>query len=167
MQLEYSNDFISIHDGGSDDSKMIGKLTGQINDTTISIPHNQLFVTFHTNEAIVMKGFHALIIESKCISKKEIDHAFLVLIIYACNFHIHVTTYLKFINFYFIDDHCQYWLNKTAGTLTSPNFGINFLGVRKVYGNNLNCSWILNADEGFYISLEIDYFLVNNKTQFK
>ena len=65
MQLEYSNDFISIHDGGSDDSKMIANLTGQMNDTTISIPQNQMFVVFHTNEEIVMKGFHALIIESK------------------------------------------------------------------------------------------------------
>ena len=95
MQLEYSNDFIGIHDGGSDDSKMIGKLTGQINDTIISTPQNQLFVTFHTNEAIVMKGFHALINESKCISEKEIDRAFLVFIVYSCKFHILVTTHLN------------------------------------------------------------------------
>ena len=43
---------------------MIAKLTGQINDTKVSTPENQMFVVFHTNEEIVRKGFHALIIES-------------------------------------------------------------------------------------------------------
>ena len=66
------------------------------------------------------------------------------------------------INFYFIVDHCQYWLNKADGTLTSPNFGYNDLGIPKKYDNNLNCSWILETDQGFYITLEIDYFMVNN-----
>ena len=68
--------------------------------------------------------------------------------------------------FYFIDDHCQYWLNKADGTLTSPNLGVNDLGyIMTYYGyydNNLNCTWILNADQGYYIILEIDYFKVNN-----
>ena len=65
LQLEDGVDFLSIHNGGSDDSEMVAKLTGQMNDTNISIPGNQMFVVFHTNEEIVMKGFHALIIESK------------------------------------------------------------------------------------------------------
>ena len=60
---------------------MVVKLSGQMYDTEISIPGNQMFVIFQTNDEIVYKGFHALIIESKCISKKEIDHAFLVLIV--------------------------------------------------------------------------------------
>ena len=77
----------------------------------------------------------------------------------------------KCINFYFIDDHCQYWLNKTDGTLTSPNFGATAIANYelydygpgyKVYDHNLNCTWILNADQGYYIILEIDYFKVNN-----
>ena len=62
----------------------------------------------------------------------------------------------------FIDDHCQYWLNKADGTLTSPNFGNNAVGYSQEYDHNLNCTWILNADQGFYITLEIDYFSVNN-----
>ena len=66
------------------------------------------------------------------------------------------------INFYFIDDHCQYWLNKADGTLTSPNFGKNAIGYSGKYDYNLNCTWILNADQGFYITLEIDDFMVNN-----
>ena len=44
---------------------MVAKLTGQMNDTTISISGNQMFVVFKTNNEIVSKGFHALIIESK------------------------------------------------------------------------------------------------------
>ena len=67
LQLEDGVDFLSIHNGGSDDSEMVAKLTGQMNDTKISIPGNQMFVVFHTNEEIVRKGFQALIMESKYI----------------------------------------------------------------------------------------------------
>ena len=63
---------------------------------------------------------------------------------------------------YFIDDHCQYWLNKADGTLISPNFGINDFGEYQRYDHNLNCTWIFNADYGFYITIEIEYFHVNN-----
>ena len=65
LATEMSGDFLSIHNGGSDDSEMVAKLTGQMNDTKISIAGNQMFVVFHTNEEIVRKGFHALIMESK------------------------------------------------------------------------------------------------------
>ena len=67
LKLEDGKDFLSIHNGGNDHSKMVAKLTGQINDTKIAIPGNQMFVVFHTNDEIVRKGFHALIVESKYI----------------------------------------------------------------------------------------------------
>ena len=63
------NDFLSIHNGGSDDSEMVAKFTGKMNDTDISIQENQMFLVFHTNREIVRKGFHALIMESKCLSE--------------------------------------------------------------------------------------------------
>ena len=44
---------------------MVAILTDQMNDTTISISGNQMFVVFKTNHEIVAKGFHALILESK------------------------------------------------------------------------------------------------------
>ena len=65
LQLEDTNDYLSIHNGGSDDSEIVANSTGQMNDTTISISGNQMFVVFKTNNEIVSKGFHALIIESK------------------------------------------------------------------------------------------------------
>ena len=66
LQLEDGSiDFLSIHNGGSDDSEMVAKLTGIMNYTKISIPGNQMFVVFQTNHDIVRKGFHALILESK------------------------------------------------------------------------------------------------------
>ena len=65
QQLEDTNDFLDIYNGGSDDSEMIAKLTGQMNDTKISISGNQMFVVFKTNHEIISKGFHALILESK------------------------------------------------------------------------------------------------------
>ena len=67
-QLENGNDFLSIHNGGSDDSEMVAKVTGQMNDTKLSVPGNQMFVVFHTNDKIIRKGFHALIIEGKYFS---------------------------------------------------------------------------------------------------
>ena len=47
----------------------------------------------------------------------------------------------------------------TAGTLTSPNY---LSKSTQNYDHNLNCTWILNADPGFYITLEIEDFMVNN-----
>ena len=65
LQLEDTNDYLSIHNGGSDDSEIVANLTGQMNDTKISISGNQMFLVFKTNNEIVSKGFHAFIIESK------------------------------------------------------------------------------------------------------
>ena len=58
---------------------------------------------------------------------------------------------------YFVDDHCQYWFNKADGILTSTNHYSMF----NMYDHNLNCTWILNADQGFYITLEFDFLMVN------
>ena len=127
LQLEEVNDFLSLHNGGRDDSEMITKLTGTINETRISMPEdypcsdtcgspdlkgnnlcndennncgcewdrgdccgsdvvthycsscecldprhdktkisiagNQMFVVFQTNDQIVRKGFHAVIMQ--------------------------------------------------------------------------------------------------------
>ena len=50
---------------------MVAKFTGKMKDTDISIQENQMFLVFHTNREIVRKGFHALIIESKCLSESR------------------------------------------------------------------------------------------------
>ena len=65
LQLEDTNDFLEIYNGGSDDSEMVANLTGLMNDTKISISGNQMFLVFKTNNEIVSKGFHAMILESK------------------------------------------------------------------------------------------------------
>ena len=70
-----------------------------------------------------------------------------------------------YINFNFIEERCQYWFNKTDGRLTSPNFGDNELGYPQWYDYNINCTWILNADQGFYITLYIEHLSVNNQIQ--
>ena len=72
LQLEDTNDYLSIHNGGSDDSEMVANLTGQMNDTKISIPGNQMFLVFKTNNELVCKGFHALILESKIRSYQKL-----------------------------------------------------------------------------------------------
>ena len=107
-----------------------------------------MVLLFKTNHEVIAKGFHALIMESKHYAHKLSG-------IRNCILHLSLL-------FYFIDDHCQYWLNEADGTLTSPNFGVNDLGYYQEYDNNLNCTWILNANQGYYITLEIEYFDVNN-----
>ena len=148
LQLEDTNDYLSIYNGGSDDSELTANLTGQMNDTTISISGNQMFVVFKTNHEIVAKGFHALILESKYC-----DHNKLSEIGY---FHS------QSIDLYFIDDHCQHWLNKADGTVTSPKYGVNDLGYVQRYDHDLNCTWILNTDQESYITIEIESFNVND-----
>ena len=71
LQLEDTNDFLYIYNGGSDESEMVEKLTGQINDTKISIPGNQMFLVFKTNHEIVAKGFYTLIMESKYLDQNK------------------------------------------------------------------------------------------------
>ena len=63
--------------------------------------------------------------------------------------------------FYSIDTECQYWLNETAGLLTSPNFETSS---NQQYYNNLNCTWMLKAEQGSYINFEIDKFNVKNNS---
>ena len=58
--------------------------------------------------------------------------------------------------FQFVDEKCQYWLNETAQTLTSPNFDLP----NQKYDHNLECMWIISADIGSYITLEIHNFYV-------
>ena len=65
LQLEDTNDFLEVYNGGSDDSEIVANLTGLMNDTKISISGNQMFLVFKTNNEIVSKGFHAMILESK------------------------------------------------------------------------------------------------------
>ena len=64
-------DYLSIHNGGSDNSELVKILTGQMNDTAISISENQMFLVFKTNNEIVRRGFHALIMESKYFDQNK------------------------------------------------------------------------------------------------
>ena len=52
---------------------MVAKLTGSMNDTKVSISGNQMFVVFKTNNEIIAKGFHALIMESKYFDQNELS----------------------------------------------------------------------------------------------
>ena len=63
LQLEDGIDFLSMYNGGSEDSEMVAKLTGTMNDAKLPMPDNQLFVVFYTSNMTVGKGFHALIEE--------------------------------------------------------------------------------------------------------
>ena len=66
--MEDGKDFLSIYNGGSSDSEIVAQLTGTMDDFKMSIPRNQIFVVFHTNEDNVRQGFQALIMESKLIA---------------------------------------------------------------------------------------------------
>ena len=55
---------------------------------------------------------------------------------------------------------CQYWFKngslENGGYLTSPNNP-------SIYGLDLDCTWIINIEDGYYINLEITDFRVKSK----
>ena len=67
IQLEDNKDFLTIYNGSNDDTDMIAKMTGKMNESEVSIQgnHNQLLVVFTTNEDIGGNGFYGLIKQGK------------------------------------------------------------------------------------------------------
>ena len=57
-----------------------------------------------------------------------------------------------------LDDKCQFWLDESSKVLTSPFFD----GIYQRYYNNMNCTWIIKAEQGSYVNFEIDTFSVTN-----
>ena len=83
LQLEDGNDTLVIHNGGNEDSKIVQKLTGQMNETKISIPGNQMFVVFKTNKDTVRKGFNAMIVGSELLSFKIRNKFFVISLLFS------------------------------------------------------------------------------------
>ena len=68
-----------------------------------------------------------------------------------------------------LDDKCQFWLDESSKVLTSPFFGINVLSnysqqYSQQYYNNMNCTWMIKAEQGSYVNFEINFFRVKNST---
>ena len=59
---------------------------------------------------------------------------------------------------YYLDDKCQFWMDDSAKILTSPYFD----GIGQRYYNNLNCTWLIKAEQGSYINFETDNVMVKN-----
>ena len=57
-----------------------------------------------------------------------------------------------------LDDKCQFWLDESSKVLTSPFFD----GIYQRYYNNMNCTWIIEAEQGSYVNFEIENFSVKN-----
>ena len=62
-----------------------------------------------------------------------------------------------------LDDKCQFWLDESSKVLTSPFFD----NIYQRYYNDMNCTWIIKAEQGSYVNFEIDYFKVKNNTYSK
>ena len=63
--MEADTGFLMIYDGGSEQAEIIGNLNGEINDTKISTPRNQVFVVLHTNGKNASIRLNATVIKSK------------------------------------------------------------------------------------------------------
>ena len=63
-QIESGFDFLDFHDGGSKYSDLIKRLTGTYSDRLVSVPRNQMFVTFETTSIVERRGFQASIHEN-------------------------------------------------------------------------------------------------------
>ena len=62
-----------------------------------------------------------------------------------------------------LDDKCQFWLKENSRILISPYFD----GVNQRYYLNLNYTWMLKTEQGFYINFEIEGFWVKNNRYIK
>ena len=63
--MEVDTGFLMIYDGGSEQAEIIGNLNGEIIDTKISSPRNQVFVVLHTNGKNASIRLNATVIKSK------------------------------------------------------------------------------------------------------
>ena len=63
--MEGDTGFLMIYDGGSEQAELIGNLNGEINDTKISTPRNQVFVVLNTNGKNGSIRLNATVIKSK------------------------------------------------------------------------------------------------------
>ena len=65
IQIEKGHDYIKIYDGGSQYSEVVANLSGIYNQTKVSVPSNQVFISFEANSKSdnENKEFMAYIIE--------------------------------------------------------------------------------------------------------
>ena len=59
-----------------------------------------------------------------------------------------------YINIYEHPHYCEQWIDYKKGTIKSPTFPDEKT-------NKLNCSWLITADEGFSITINIEHFHVS------
>ena len=59
IQLEDNKDFLTIYNGSNDDTDMIAKMTGKMNESEVSIQgnHNQLLVVLQQMKILVGMAF--------------------------------------------------------------------------------------------------------------
>ena len=62
-KLEDGFDYLKIYNGGNDYSNQIAQLTGTYHRTKVSVPRNQMFIVFDTNNSTTKNGFKAFIHE--------------------------------------------------------------------------------------------------------
>ena len=71
--------------------------------------------------------------------------------------------YLSLIIFSILDYKCQFWLDESSKVLKSPFFeSSEHCQYCQKYYNNMNCTWIIKAEQGSYVNFEIDSFWVKN-----
>ena len=63
--MEANTGYLTIYEGGSEQAEIINTLNGAMNDTKISTPRNQIFVTISTNGKNASIRLNAAVIESK------------------------------------------------------------------------------------------------------
>ena len=64
QQIESGFDSLKVYDGGSKYADMIKIMTGVYKNTEVSIPRNQMFVTFETTSMVSGRGFTASVLDN-------------------------------------------------------------------------------------------------------
>ena len=134
MQFSYNSDgdFITIYDIDLDgNTKLISRLSGPD-----AGPKSQYSYYANWERKITSSSSNKMMVEFKSDDKVQYT---------GFSLNIQFTP--------FQNDMCQSCLDMEQKTLKSPNYP-------KSYGNNVTCYWIITAQHGYHITLELQEFNV-------
>ena len=130
--FDYDGDIITIYDIDADgNTKLISRLTGPDLGPKLKETGS------NWEKKIISSSSNKMMVEFKSNAKIQ---------------SIGFSLSIQFTPFQ--NDLCESCLYMKQKTLKSPNYP-------KSYGNNVTCNWIITAQHGFHITLELEEFNVN------
>ncbi|CAG12911.1 unnamed protein product, partial [Tetraodon nigroviridis] len=146
-------DYITVWDGPDQASPQIGQFSGNTDQKGVSTTANQVLIKFHSDFS--NSGFFVLRYHAHRDEEKE-DFFFLpahVLLLFVAFSRSFVSAFVMFLFFFFFSVQCPAHEVRfdSTGVILSPGFPEN-------YPNLQMCSWLINVEKGYNITLHFELF---------